>query len=60
MRQVTLEELEALISQGVSENEKLRILIRSDKNVRYKVNEELMAVCAKAGAYDMIFSAFDN
>ncbi len=57
---VTLDEIKLLLEPRLIENSKLRILIRADKRVKYKVNEELMEACAEVGASDLIFSAFDS
>ncbi len=57
---VTLDEFKAILQPRLAANGDLRILIRADKNVKYKVNEELMEACADVGASDLIFSAFEN
>jgi biopolymer transport protein ExbD len=60
MNPVSLDDLKLFLEPALSEDPELRILIRADKNVKYKVNEELMEACAEVGATDLIFSAFDN
>jgi len=57
---VTLDELKTLLEPELELDPKLRILIRADGNVRYKVNEKLMNACAEIGANDLIFSAFEQ
>ena len=57
---VTLDEFKAVLEPRLAAKNDLRILIRADKNVKYKVNEELMEACADVGASDLIFSAFEN
>lgn len=59
-REVTLDDLKAEMEPRLEADPELRILIRADKNVKYKVNEELMEACAEVGATDLIFSAFDS
>jgi biopolymer transport protein ExbD len=59
-REVTIDEIKELLGPRLEADPKLRILIRADKNVKYKVNEELMEACAEVGASDLIFSAFEN
>lgn len=57
---VTLEELKTLLTPRLEADPRLRILIRADKNVKFKVNEELMDACAAVGAQDMIFAAVEH
>jgi biopolymer transport protein ExbD len=59
-KKVTLDELKELLGPEISANPKVRIMIRADSNVKYKVTEELMMACAELGAVDMIFSAFEK
>jgi len=60
MDQITLEELKALLEPELEFNEDLRIVLRADGNVHFKVNEEIMTACAEVGANDLIFSAFQG
>ena len=57
---VTVEELKERLQPELELNPKLRIQIRSDGSVRYKVNEEIMTACAEVGATDLIYSAFEQ
>lgn len=57
---VTIDGLKALLEPEVELNPDLRIVIRSDGGVKYKVNEEVMTACAEVGAEDLIFSAFER
>jgi biopolymer transport protein ExbD len=57
---VSLEELKQRLEPELKANPDLRILIRADGAVRYKVNEELMAACAEVGANDLIYSVFEE
>jgi biopolymer transport protein ExbD len=56
---VTVEELKKRLIPELEFNPKVRILIRSDRLTRHKVNEEIMTACAEVGASDLIFSAFE-
>ena len=38
----------------------LRILIRAGKEVKYKTNQKIMMSCARVGASDLIYSAFEE
>ena len=57
---VTLDELKLILEPELARDEKLRILIRSDGNTKYKFNEKIMMACAEVGANDLIFSAFEE
>lgn len=57
---VTIEELKTRLEPELEFNPDLRIVIRADGAVHYKVNEKIMAACADVGANDMIFSAFEK
>ena len=58
--EVTLDELKERIGQELEADSELRILIRADSNVKYKINEEIMEACAEVGATDMIFAAYEE
>jgi len=55
-----VEELQERVGVEIKANEKLRILIRSDADTRYKINEKVMNACAAVGAADLIYSAFEE
>jgi biopolymer transport protein ExbD len=55
-----LDELKKLLKAEIDTNPKLRVMIREDGDVEYKLSEEVMKACADAGAVDMIFSAFEK
>lgn len=57
---VTLEEMKEILRPQVEEDPKLRIMIRADGNLKYKVNEEIMTACAEVGAVDLIYSAYEQ
>lgn len=57
---VTLNELEDSLLWEVERYPDVRVLIRSGKKVKYKTNEKIMMACAKVGASDLIFSAFEE
>ncbi len=58
MNEVTLEELPQLVSDRLDLNENLRVFIRADESVPYKVNKKIMIACAKAGATDLIYATY--
>jgi biopolymer transport protein ExbD len=57
---VTIEELKQRLEPELVRDPKLRIQIRSDRAVRFKVNEEIMEACAEVGGSDLIYSAFEE
>ena len=57
---VSIDQLRELLRKEIEVNPKLRVMIRSDGNVKYKVNEEVVTACADVGANDLIYSAFEK
>ena len=57
---VTLEELAMRLQENFKEDEQMRVLIRADGSVPFKVSEKVMKACAEVGAVDLIFSAFEE
>lgn len=60
LNKVTMDELKGLLATAIEADPNLRIMIRADGDVKYKLNEEVMMACADVGAVDMIFSAFEQ
>lgn len=60
MNKVTMDELKEQLVTAIEADPELRIMIRADGDVKYKLNEEVMMACADVGAVDMIFSAFEQ
>jgi biopolymer transport protein ExbD len=59
-RQVSLPQLKEILRSEIEQNSNLRVQIRADGEVKYKVNEKIMEACADVGASDLIFSAFEE
>jgi biopolymer transport protein ExbD len=57
---VTIEELKPLIEEELELNPDLRILIRADERVEYKVCKDLMIACGEVGATDLIYATFQE
>ena len=61
---ITEEELLAYLQEAMAnaaaQNVNLRVMIRCDGNVKYEVNEKVMAICGEAGAMDLIYAAFEG
>ena len=56
----TIEEVKDRIEQEINADPELRILIRSDGDTKYKVNEKVTVACAEVGAQDLIYSVFEE
>lgn len=57
---VSIEEVKGYLAPQMESNEKTLVMIRADKNVKYKVNEKLVEACGEVGASDMIYTAFEE
>jgi len=57
---VSIDELKGLVEKAVEADPKVRVMIREDGDVEYKVSDEVMTACGDAGAVDMIFAAFEQ
>ncbi len=57
--QITIDELKTLLEPALEFDSGLKVVLRADGSVKYKVNEEIMTACAEVGANDLIFSAFE-
>lgn len=57
---VTLDELKQQVSAELDINPDLRIFIRADERVPYRVNKKLMTACAEVGAMNLIYAAFEE
>jgi len=57
---VPWEQLVMAVQDAVNANPDVRIVVRADNQVPFKETEKLMKACAEAGAYNMIFSAFEE
>ncbi len=57
---VPWEQLVSAVNEAVNANPDIRIVVRADNEVPFKETEKLMKACAEAGAYNMIFSAYEE
>ncbi len=55
-----IEQIKDSIALWLDADPKLRILIRADGDVKYKINEEITIACAEVGAQDLIYSVFEE
>jgi biopolymer transport protein ExbD len=57
---VTLDQLKARVGAEIELNPELRVFIRSDEEVPFRINKKLMAACAEMGAINLIYAAFED
>ncbi len=57
---VSRDELKKQLSLELDANPNLRVFIRSDENVPYRINRSIMAACAEMGAVNLIYAAFEE
>ncbi|MFA5689475.1 MAG: biopolymer transporter ExbD [Kiritimatiellales bacterium] len=57
---VTMDELKERVTEELGTDPELRLFIRADENVPYRVNKELMVACAEIGAVNLIYAAFEE
>ncbi|QBG47196.1 biopolymer transporter ExbD [Verrucomicrobia bacterium S94] len=55
-----IDQIKETIEQWLEADPDLRILIRADGDVKYKVNEKITIACAEVGAQDLIYSVFEE
>ena len=55
-----LEDLQSSLTAAFEADPNLRVLIRSDGETKYKVNEKVITICGEVGATDLIYSAFEE
>lgn len=56
----SIDELKEHLATALDADPNLRILIRSDSDTKYKIDEKVMTACAEVGANDLIYSAFEE
>ena len=57
---LTLDELKLHLQAAYADDDKLRIMIRSDGNVKYEMSEKIMRVCGEVGVVDLIYAAYEG
>lgn len=57
---VSLDVLKQRVSAELDLNPNLRVFIRSDEAVPYRINKKLMGACAEVGAVNLIYAAFED
>jgi biopolymer transport protein ExbD len=58
--EVSFDEIKEKLALEIKKDPNMRVLIRSDAQTKYKVNEKVMTACAEIGANDLIYSAFEE
>jgi biopolymer transport protein ExbD len=56
----SIDQVRDQIEMEINADPELRILIRSDGETKYKVNEKITVACAEVGAQDLIYSVFEE
>jgi biopolymer transport protein ExbD len=57
---VSEEQFKARLTRETEANPNVRVFIRSDGDVLYRMNKKLMRVCAEVGAVNLIYAAFEE
>lgn len=57
---VSVEEIKKYLVDEINKNPKLRVLIRADQDLKYKVSEKVMNICADVGANDLIYAVLEK
>ena len=57
---VSFEEIQKYLADEINKNPKLRVLIRADQDLKYKVSEKIMNICADVGADDLIYAVLEK
>jgi biopolymer transport protein ExbD len=57
---MSLDQLKKRVSDELDLNPNLRVFIRSDADVPFRINKKLMAACAEVGAVNLIYAAFED
>ena len=57
---VSFEEIQKYLADEINKNPKLRVLIRADQDLKYKVSEKIMNICADVGANDLIYAVLEK
>lgn len=58
--EVTLDDLQARVAAELEMDPNLRVFIRSDEMVPYRISKKLMTACAEVGAINLIYAAFED
>ncbi len=57
---VTIDELKEIVSAELDLDPNLRLMIRADERVEFRVNKEIMIACGEVGATDLIYASFEE
>ncbi len=56
----TIDQVRDRIEMEIEADPEMRVLIRSDGDTKYEVNERVTLACAEVGAQDIIYSVFEE
>lgn len=57
---VTLQQMQASITESLQENPRLRILVRADQTAQYGDIKKVLKACSEAGAYEVIYATYQT
>ena len=57
---VTIEAMQATITESLQENPRLRILVRADQGAQYGDIKKVLKACSEAGAYEVIYATYQS
>ena len=57
---VSLDEFRDQVAKELDENPDLRVFIRADKRVPFKITKEMMIACGDVGATDLIYATYEE
>ena len=57
---VTIDELKEIVSAELDLDPNLRLMIRADERVEFRVNKDIMIACGEVGATDLIYATFEE
>lgn len=58
--EVTVDELKGYLSEALSNNPSMQLLLRIDAATAYSDTRDLMAACAEVGAVNIIFTSYQS
>jgi biopolymer transport protein ExbD len=57
---VTLEQFKSRIEQEVEKDPGIRVFLRTDQDVPYRLTKKVMRACAEVGAFNLIYATFEE
>ncbi len=57
---LTIPELKQKVKAAIENNPKLLVQLRTDSMVKYEMSEKIMKACGEAGAFSLIYAAYEG